>query len=68
MKIHIALKIARQVEGDYVFVNAIKASTDKDMIHNFLRTANVPATEEIDGIGCVIEVGVLEDVEVDTPG
>lgn len=65
MKVHIALKIARQVEGDYVFVNALKASPDKDAIHNFLRDANVPATEEIDGVGCVVEVGVLEDVEVD---
>lgn len=65
MKVNLLLKIARQVEGEKVFINAMKASTDKEKIHNFLQTSTIPATEVIDGVGCIVEVGILEDVEVD---
>ena len=64
MKIHILLKIARQVEGEYVFVNVEKASTKKEVIHSYLMENNstLPRTEIIRDIDCVIEYGVLEDV------
>lgn len=65
MKVHVVLKLARQVEGDRCFINAIKASTNKEELHKYLRELDVPATEEIDGVGCVIEIGMLEDIEVD---
>ncbi len=65
MKINLLLKIARQVEGEKVFINAMKASVDKEKIHSFLQTSMIPATEVIDGVGCIVEVGILEDVEVD---
>jgi len=65
MKIHVILKLARQVEGEIFLLHAVKAGTDKDALHKYLREMNVPATEEIDGIGCIIELGLLEDIEVD---
>ncbi len=65
MKVNVLLKLARQVEGDRVLINAVKASVNKEALHKHLREMNVPATEEIDGIGCIIELGILEDVEVD---
>ncbi len=65
MKINLLLKIARQVEGEKVFINAIKASVDKESIHTYMRDSKVPATETIDGVGCIVELGVLEDIEVD---
>ena len=65
MKVNILLKIARQVEGERVFINAIKASTNKLALNDFLRASNISPTEEIDGVGCVVEVGILEDIEVD---
>jgi hypothetical protein len=65
MKVNVILKLARQVEGDRVFLHAIKASTNKDSLHKYLRELNMPATEEIDGIGCIVELGMLEDIEVD---
>lgn len=65
MKINLLIKIARQVEGERIYINVVKASSDKDKIHNYLKSIEIPATEEIDGMGCVVELGVLEDVEVD---
>ena len=65
MKVNILLKLARQVEGEKFFVHAIKASTDKESLHRHLRELNMSATEEIDGVGCIIELGILEDIEVE---
>lgn len=65
MKVNVLLKIARQVEGERVFINAIASSTDKDALHRQLREMHIPATEEIDGVGCIVELGILEDIEVE---
>ena len=65
MKVHLLMKIARQVEGETIFLNVIKASADKSKIQQYLRENSTPATEEINCIGCFIELGVLEDVEVE---
>ncbi len=65
MKIAVLMKIARQVEGEYVFLNVIQAHVDPDQLHKYLRKNNLPKTEEIQGIPCVIEYGVIEDIEVE---
>ena len=62
--------IKLQELDDYTYnglekIISMKASTDKEKIHNFLQTSTIPATEVIDGVGCIVEVGILEDVEVD---
>lgn len=64
MKIHVITKLARQVEGDLVFVNAIAAFTDRARAEEFLKTYTYPLTEVIGGVGCLIEVGILYDLEV----
>jgi hypothetical protein len=65
MKVNIALKIARQVEGDFVFINVLKAFDDKDKLTAYLRNAQIPATEVVNGIGCVVSTAAFEDVEIE---
>jgi len=65
MKVAILAKIARQVEGEMVFINVIKAHVDPDVIRQYLSTNELPRTEEIQGLGCVLEYGVFTDVEVE---
>lgn len=64
-KFNIITKVARQVEGDYVFVDVVKAHKDIDKLHRFLRENELPRTETMGEVPCVIEYGVLEDVVVD---
>lgn len=63
MKIHVALKIARQYEGEYVFIQALKGFVDRVNLSNFLKTYQYSPTEKINGIECIVEPGVVE-VEV----
>jgi hypothetical protein len=65
MKIAVLLSLARQVEGEYVFGNIIKAHVDPEVLRNHLANTELPKTVELGGIGCVIEYGVIEDVEVE---
>ncbi len=65
MKIAILTSIARQVEGEFIFLRIIKANTDGDKLHRYLRQTDLPQTGNINGIDCVIEYGVIEDVEVE---
>lgn len=63
-KFSIITKIARQVEGEYVFVDIVKAHKDTDKLRKFLSDNELPRTEVMGETPCVIEYGVLEDIEV----
>jgi hypothetical protein len=65
MKITILQKIARQVEGEQVFCKVIMAHTDVDVIKKYLMDNDLPRTEKIQGVDCVIEYGVMTDIEVE---
>ena len=65
MKVSVLLSIARQVEGEYVFVRAVKSHASGDKLHRFLRENELPRTAHINGVDCVIEYGIIEDVEVE---
>ncbi len=65
MKAAILVSIARQVEGEYVFIKVLKAHTNAEVLHRFLRENSLPRTETLNGVNCVIEYGVFEDVEID---
>ena len=64
-KINIVFKIARQYEGEYVFINVLKAFKEKDKVQEFIKTYEFPRTEVINGVGCVCELGIIEDIEVE---
>lgn len=65
MKISILLSIARQVEGEYVFVRPIRANKNAEVLFRYLRENDLPRTEKIREVDCIIEYGVLEDIQVD---
>lgn len=65
MKIAILQKIARQVEGEFVFVSVIKASTNANDLRKFLFDNTLPRTEVVGDVQCVVEYGIIEDIEVD---
>ena len=65
MKIAILTKIARQVEGEFVFINVIKATTNPNTLRKYLFENDLPRTENIGDVDCVIEYGIIEDIEVE---
>lgn len=64
-KFSMITKIARQVEGEYVFVDVVKAHKDTKKLREFLQENELPRTETFGDVPCVVEYGVLEDVIVD---
>lgn len=65
MKIALLMKIARQVEGEFVFVSVEQANIDPEAIRKYLYNNQLPRTEKIQNVDCVIEYGVVTDVEVE---
>lgn len=65
MKVSFLLSIARQVEGEYVFVQVVKAGTNPDKLFRYLRQNDLPRTTELQGMPCLIEYGIIEDVEIE---
>ena len=65
MKIAILNKIARQVEGEFVFISVIKASKNANDLRKFLGENTLPRTEDINGVPCVVEYGIIEDIEIE---
>ncbi len=65
MQVHIVTKIARQIEGEMCFINVIKAFKNKDNAKYWIMSNRIPAHETIEGIDCIVEIGLLEDVEVE---
>lgn len=60
MKLHVALKIARQIEGEYIFIRSIKGYLDRARLAEFLDTYKYTPVEKIENIDCVVEIGVIE--------
>lgn len=67
MKIAILTKIARQVEGEFVFINVIKATTQPNELRKYLFENDLPRTEKVGEVDCVVEYGIIDDIEVDEP-
>src|SRR4051812_41275590 len=63
MKIYILQKIARMVEGEFIFVQAIAAFVDAANLEEFLRTYRYSPTESFNGVDCIVELGTVQ-VEV----
>ncbi len=59
MQIYVVQKIARQYEGEYVFVQAVAGFLNPINCDEFLRTYEYSPTEMRDGIGCVVELGTV---------
>lgn len=65
MKVSILVSIARQIEGEYVFVRVIKANTNSEKLFRFLRENDLPRTAKLGEVECLLEYGVIEDVEIE---
>lgn len=67
LKVHIVTKIARQYEGELIYINILKASTDLDFIKKFVAELEYSPAEVINGVGCVVEIGIIQDVILEGP-
>lgn len=65
MQIAILMSIARQVEGELIQVKVIKACGDPKQLFQYLQDNQLPRTAQIDGVGYVIEYGVIDQIEVE---
>ena len=65
MKVSILFRIARQVEGEFVFVDVVKACTDAETLRQYLVQNSLERTAVIQGVPCVIEYGVMPDIIVE---
>lgn len=63
--ISVLVKVARQVEGEYVFINILRAHRNADVLWDYVKNGNLPKTEEIDGVPCVVEYGIFTDIVVE---
>lgn len=64
MKVHIVTKLARQVEGEQHFINILGAFTDSNKATEFVKAINYKPAEIIDNVPCLVDIGILYDVEV----
>jgi len=65
MKIAVLVSLGRQVEGEYVFMNVIKAHVDPEVLKKYLAETDLPKTGSFGGVDCVIEYGVFKDIQVE---
>jgi hypothetical protein len=65
MKANALVSIARQIEGEYVFVRVVKAHTNSEKLFKFLRENELPRTTKLGEVECLIEYGVIENIEVE---
>jgi hypothetical protein len=65
MKVAVLFSLARQVEGEYVFANILKAHVDPQVLRDYLKNTDLPKTGVFGGENCVVEYGVFQDVEVE---
>ena len=65
MKIAALVSIARQIEGEYVFVRVIKANKNSEKLFKFLRENELPRTTKLGEVECYLEYGVIEDIDVE---
>ena len=69
MKVKFAVlsSLARQVEGEFVFQNIIEANVDPQILQKKIEEGSLPRTATIGGVGCVIEYGIIQDLELEVP-
>lgn len=65
MNASILVSIARQVEGEYVFVRVIKAHKNSENLYKFLRENDLPRTTKLGEVDCWLEYGVIENIEIE---
>jgi hypothetical protein len=65
LKVHIVVKIARQVEGEFIAINVLKASTDEKLLEKYVAELSYAPVESIDGVDCIVEVGVFRDILIE---
>lgn len=74
MKISVLLRIARQftpkvddiVAGGVVLINAVKVSTRKEVLSQYMQDNPMDSRQTIEGVDCFCEWGILEDLEIDS--
>lgn len=64
-KVAILMSIARQVEGEYVFVNVVKAHIDPNKLTQYLSENTLPKTSRLGDVDCVLEYGIIQDIEIE---
>lgn len=64
MKIYLAAIMARQVEGEHVFLKIEKASLSKAKVETFLQSLPTSEAYVVEGFPCVGERSLL-DIEVE---
>lgn len=62
--VHIVTKLARQYEGEYVFVSVLGAFNKLENVNKFLEGKQMRYGETINNIQCVVELGVIQNVEI----
>jgi len=62
--VNIVTKIARQCEGEYIFVNVLGAFHLKENAQKFLESKKVRYGEVVNGVNCVVELAIIENVEI----
>ncbi len=65
MKVAVLVSLARQVEGEYIFMNVVKAHVDPDVLKQYLSSTDLPQTGQFGNVSCIIEYGVFKDIEVE---
>jgi len=65
MKIAVLVSIARQIEGEYVFIRVVKADKNSEKLFKFLRENELPRTTKLGEVECYLEYGVIEDINVE---
>lgn len=66
MKVAILISLARQVEGEMVYLNVLKCHEKPEKLDDYLRNTELPMTGVFGGVDCVLEYGVFRNIEVET--
>lgn len=64
MQVNFVTLLARQVEGEYFNLRVLGVFADKQKMHDFIKTLDIPRGQVIENVPCLLEIGVYEDVEV----
>jgi hypothetical protein len=64
VKVNFVTLLARQVEGEYFNLRILGVFADKQKMQEFVNGLDIPRGQVIEGIPCLLEIGIYEDVEV----